>query len=74
MKPKYPFIFLLTQKAFKQIKTCETMEYLWPVIIPFLVGLKSRAYATICIFCLGVIPPIPILGRSLLYSQSHAVA
>ena len=36
------------------------------VIPPFITGLKSRHQATMANFCLGVIPPSPILGRSLL--------
>lgn len=49
------------------IKTGINLKKLFDmVIIPFLVGLKSRAYAAIFVFCFGVIPPIPILGRSLL--------
>lgn len=36
------------------------------VILPFLGGLKSRGYAAILSFWAGVIPPIPMLGRSLL--------
>lgn len=44
------------------------------VISPFLTGLSSRVHAAIFSFCAGVIPPLPILGRSLLYVQSHCVA
>ncbi len=44
------------------------------VVPPFLGGLKSRGYAAILSFCIGVMPPMPILGRSLLYVQSHLVA
>ena len=36
------------------------------VLLPFLVTLKSRGYAAILSFCFGVMPPMPILGRSLL--------
>lgn len=36
------------------------------VILPFLGSLKSRGYAAILSFWAGVIPPIPMLGRSLL--------
>ena len=36
------------------------------VIIPFLVGLQSRAYAACFSFMAGVMPPIPMFGRSLL--------
>jgi hypothetical protein len=34
------------------------------VILPFLRGLKSRGYAAIVSFCIGVMPPMPMLGRS----------
>ena len=34
------------------------------VILPFLTVIKSRAYAAIASFCMGVIPPNAILGRS----------
>jgi len=37
-----------------------------PVIPPFLRGLGRRIYAAILSFCAGVIPPLPMLGRSLL--------
>ena len=36
------------------------------VIIPFLVALQSRAYAACFSFMAGVIPPMPMFGRSLL--------
>ena len=36
------------------------------VIIPFLVAVISRAYATCDSFIAGVIPPMPMFGRSLL--------
>ena len=36
------------------------------VIPPFLTGCGCRTYAAIFSFCAGVIPPIPIFGRSLL--------
>ena len=44
------------------------------VILPFLTGCDCRIYAAILSFCIGVIPPMPILGRSLLYVHSHRVA
>ena len=44
------------------------------VIPPFLTGFGSRIHAAIFSFCAGVIPPMPILGLSLLYVQSHFVA
>ena len=36
------------------------------VIIPFLVALQSRVYAACLSFIAGVMPPIPMFGRSLL--------
>ena len=50
------------------------------VIPPILRGLWRRTYAAICVcicrfnFWIGVIPPRPMLGRSLLYVQSQSVA
>lgn len=44
------------------------------VIPPFLTGPLSRIYAASFSFCLGVMPPIAILGLSLLYVQSQRVA
>ncbi len=44
------------------------------VIPPFLPGLLHRIHAGRFSFCAGVMPPIPILGGSLLYVQSHCVA
>jgi len=43
------------------------------VIPPFLAGSKSRIYAAFS-FWLGVIPPMPMFGLSLLYVQSQRVA
>ena len=37
-----------------------------PVIPPFLTGHFGRIYAAIANFWAGVMPPMPILGRSLL--------
>jgi hypothetical protein len=44
------------------------------VIPPFLTGLIGRIYAASFSFWAGVMPPMPIFGRSLLYVQSHFVA
>ena len=41
---------------------------------PFLMGLSRRIHAAVFSFMAGVIPPIAMLGRSLLYVQSHFVA
>jgi len=45
-----------------------------PVIPPFLTGCIRRTYAAIFSFCAGVMPPMPMFGRSLLYVHSHCVA
>ena len=37
-----------------------------PVIPPFLTGCSRRTYAAIFSFCAGVMPPMPMFGRSLL--------
>ena len=37
-----------------------------PVIPPFLTGCICKTYAAIFSFCAGVMPPMPMLGRSLL--------
>ena len=44
------------------------------VISPFLTGCIRRTYAAIFSFIAGVMPPMPMFGRSLLYVQSHCVA
>jgi hypothetical protein len=46
----------------------ESLHGLWDylVILPFLAALQSRAYAACFSFMAGVIPPMPMLGRSLL--------
>ena len=44
------------------------------VIFPFLTGCIRRTYAAIFSFMAGVMPPMPMFGRSLLYVQSHCVA
>lgn len=36
------------------------------VIPPFLTGLDHRIHAALFSFCAGVMPPMPMLGRSLL--------
>ena len=57
------------------------MIALFPVFIslrkgnpPFITGLCSRIHAAIFSFCAGVIPPISILGRSLLEVHGHRLA
>lgn len=44
------------------------------VIPPFLMGFSRRIHAAILSFMAGVIPPMAMLGRSLLKVQSHLVA
>ena len=44
------------------------------VIPPFLMGLSRRIHAAVFSFMAGVIPPLAMLGRSLLYVQGHFVA
>lgn len=44
------------------------------VLPPFLTACLCRVYAAIFSFCAGVMPPMPMLGRSLLYVHSHCVA
>jgi hypothetical protein len=44
------------------------------VIIPLLTGRNGRTHAANFNFCAGVIPPMPMLGRALLYIHSHSVA
>ncbi len=51
-----------------------TCPHCGKVILPFLVSLRSRGYAAVLNFCIGVMPPMAMFGRSLLYIQSHLVA
>jgi hypothetical protein len=51
-----------------------TNRALGRVISPFLTGCIRRTYAAIFSFMAGVIPPMPMLGRSLLEVHSHCVA
>ena len=44
------------------------------VIIPFLMGLFPRLHAASFSFMAGVMPPMPMFGRSLLYVHSQRVA
>ena len=44
------------------------------VIHPFLIGIGSRIHAAIFSFCLGVITPVAISGKSGLYVQRDRVA
>jgi hypothetical protein len=56
------------------IWTQEGWLYLAVIIPPFLTGRDCRIHAVILSFCIGVIPPMPMFGRSLLYVHSHRVA
>jgi hypothetical protein len=40
----------------------------------FLMGAAGRIHAAILSFCIGVIAPIPMFGRSLMYVHNHRVA
>jgi hypothetical protein len=44
------------------------------VIPPLSTGCILRVYAAIFNFIAGVMPPMPMLGRSLLYVHNHSVA
>ena len=48
----------------ESFKTASRVDAL--VIPPFLTGFAGRIYAANFSFCAGVMPPIPMLGRSLL--------
>jgi hypothetical protein len=54
-------------------KCAGDISYIW-VILPFLTGGDRRTYAAIFSFIAGVMPPMPIFGRSLLYVHNHCVA
>jgi hypothetical protein len=54
---KSRFILLLTAQPITRLE--------W-VIPPFLMGLSRRIYAAVFSFMAGVMPPIAMLGRSLL--------
>jgi len=66
--------------AVRQIGVTQQTYYRWRkeyggmVISPFLTGCIRRTYAAIFSFMAGVMPPMPMFGRSLLYVQSHCVA
>jgi hypothetical protein len=51
------------------------MEEIYGLVIPpLLSGCIGRTYAAIFSFWAGVMPPMPMFGRSLLYVHSHCVA
>jgi hypothetical protein len=60
--------------AARQSQTCGDLFLDLRVISPFLTGCIRRTYAAIFSFMAGVMPPMPMFGRSLLYVQSHCVA
>ena len=60
------------QQYEKQLRNLQE-AYGEAVIPPFLTGSKSRIYAAFS-FWIGVMPPMPMFGRSLLYVQSQRVA
>ena len=70
-------LFLITHNTFLSVALGAALGV---VIPPKMNGVWCRTHAAICCFifrfsfCTGVIPPIPMLGRSLLYVQSHCVA
>lgn len=47
---------------------------LTPGIPPFLMGLSRRVQAAVLSFIAGVMLPMPMLGRSMMYAQSHSEA
>jgi len=61
----------LTERIEAEIMASALLHW---VIPPFLTGRFSRIQAAFLSFCIGVIPPMPMLGRSLLYVQSQRVA
>ena len=65
---------LIADKGYDSDDFREALEECGVVIPPFLVGWISRIYAALFSFWAGVMPPMPMLGRSLLYVQSHCVA
>ena len=60
--------------AFVDLGNSQSISGAKTVISPFLTGCICRTYAAIFIFMAGVMPPMPMFGRSLLYVQSHCVA
>ena len=52
----------LGETLFPYLTTVEGLK----VIPPFLTGCIRRTYAAILSFCAGVMPPMPMFGRSLL--------
>ncbi len=69
-------IILLTSRAdqIDKIVGLEMGADDYVVILPFLAGRIRRIHAAIFSFMAGVMPPMPMFGRSLLYVHSHCVA
>lgn len=72
IEPDLDSLFLPDSYGYRPGKSA--LDAVGVVIPPFLTGLRSRIHAAIFSFCAGVMPPMPILGRSLLYVHSHCVA
>lgn len=53
-------------RAVRQQQILGDLDSRRAVIPPFLTGCIRRTYAAIFSFCAGVMPPMPIFGRSLL--------
>ena len=58
--------FLLLKLDFVHFVHVVHGGYAGMVIPPFLTGFARRIYAANFSFCAGVMPPMPMLGRSLL--------
>ena len=72
--PPQPQSSTLRVAVYARVSTARQAEADLSVIPPFLTGPVCRIHAARFSFCAGVIPPMPIFGRSLLYVQSHFVA
>ena len=67
--------YILAAQAQKHVTHNEALRRLDGLVIPpFLTGCVRRTYAAIFSFWAGVMPPMPMFGRSLLYVHSHCVA
>lgn len=62
---------VISGTRYKEVETSSFSALLrHRVIPPFLAGLRSRRHAAIFSFCAGVMPPMPILGRSFVIPSS----
>ena len=69
LKAKYGGMDLSDAKRLKQLEdeNAKLKRLVADVVVPpFLTGCTCRTYAAIFSFCAGVMPPMPMLGRSLL--------